>query len=344
MSLRFFTRKKLFPGVTLNMSKSGPSLSFGPRGLKHTIGGRGSRTTVGLPGSGLHYSVQHGKGRRKKPEQSASVPPPLDTQQQESYRIDPETASAERDRDFLRAVVAYQSGRQIAALTLLSALKTSADACWLAGVIELKDENWLSAAEYFEAALKDENSLGELCARNSVAIEIAYPITPEVTAHIGPDPRSTRLALAEAYQGSGKLSAALQILKSMISAHPLDLIIALSIAEIAFEADDGRKMKMADLIGMLDQTDPVEGLNWARDFNRARALSCTGAFSEALDAYSRAMSDAHIPEDMHKLAWYEKSLTLIEAGEHIRGRQELSGLYAYDKTFADVGQRLQRRG
>ena len=114
---------------------------------------------------------------------------------------------------------------------LLSEIETSADAYWLAGVIELRDENWLSAVNHFEDALNDEGSLGELCTRNNVAIEIAYPITPEVTAHIGPDPRSTRLALAEAYQGAGDLGAALQILKSMIQTYPSDLIIALSLAE-----------------------------------------------------------------------------------------------------------------
>lgn len=344
MSFRFFTRKKLFPGITLNMSKSGPSLSFGPRGLKHTIGPRGSRSTVGLPGSGLHYSVQHGKSRRKKVEQSSSVSPALEALPPESYRIDPATASAKRDRDFLRAVVAYQSGQPVAALELLSEIETSADAYWLAGVIELRDENWLSAAEHFEDALKDEGSLGELCARNNVAIEIAYSITPEVTAHIGPDPRSTRLALAEAYQGAGELSAALQILKSMIKTHSSDLIIALSLAEISFEADDGRKMKMADLVKILEETDAVEGLNWARDFNRARALTRIDGFKEAIDAYTSAMSDDDIPDDMLKLAWYEKALTFIEAGDRTRGRQELSSLYAYDKTFADVEQRLRSRG
>jgi tetratricopeptide (TPR) repeat protein len=344
LCLRFFTLIKLFPGITINMSKSGPSLSFGPRGLKHTIGPRGSRSTVGLPGSGLHYSVQHGKSRRKKVEQSSSVSPALEALPPESYRIDPATASAKRDRDFLRAVVAYQSGQPVAALELLSEIETSADAYWLAGVIELRDENWLSAAEHFEDALKDEGSLGELCARNNVAIEIAYSITPEVTAHIGPDPRSTRLALAEAYQGAGELSAALQILKSMIKTHSSDLIIALSLAEISFEADDGRKMKMADLVKILEETDAVEGLNWARDFNRARALTRIDGFKEAIDAYTSAMSDDDIPDDMLKLAWYEKALTFIEAGDRTRGRQELSSLYAYDKTFADVEQRLRSRG
>ncbi len=344
MSLRFFSRKKLFPGVTLNMSKSGPSLSFGPRGLKYTIGARGSRSTIGLPGSGLHYTVQHGKGRRQKVEQPSSAPPSLDTIPQESCRIDPTTGSAELDRDFLRSVVSYQSGHTVAALAMLSATKSSADASWLAGVIELRNENWLYAIDHFEAALKKESTLGELCVRNNVAIEIAYPITPEVIAHIGPDPRSTRLALAEAYQGAGKLNAALQILKSMINTHPSDLIVALSLAEIAFEADDGHNMNMFNLVKILEETDAVEGLSWARDFNRARALMRSNAFEEALDAYACAMSDEFIPDDMHKLAWYERALTFIEAGDQTRGRQELSRLYAYDKTFADVGQRLRSRG
>ncbi|MEN1760243.1 DUF4236 domain-containing protein [Anoxynatronum sibiricum] len=56
MSLRFFKRKKIAKGITLNMSKSGPSLSFGPRGAKFTIGKRGKRLSLGVPGTGLFYS------------------------------------------------------------------------------------------------------------------------------------------------------------------------------------------------------------------------------------------------------------------------------------------------
>ncbi|RLC08862.1 MAG: DUF4236 domain-containing protein, partial [Deltaproteobacteria bacterium] len=41
MSFRFWRRIKIAPGVTLNLSKSGGSLSFGPRGAKFTVGSRG---------------------------------------------------------------------------------------------------------------------------------------------------------------------------------------------------------------------------------------------------------------------------------------------------------------
>ena len=56
MGFRLFRRVKILPGVTVNMSRSGPSLSLGPRGYKKTISKRGLRTTVGLPGTGIYYT------------------------------------------------------------------------------------------------------------------------------------------------------------------------------------------------------------------------------------------------------------------------------------------------
>ncbi|MCC5957236.1 MAG: DUF4236 domain-containing protein, partial [Natronohydrobacter sp.] len=61
MSFRFWRRVRLAPGVTLNLSKSTASLSFGPRGAKYTISPRGNRATAGLPGTGLFYTVHDRK-------------------------------------------------------------------------------------------------------------------------------------------------------------------------------------------------------------------------------------------------------------------------------------------
>jgi hypothetical protein len=59
-SLRFFRRVKLLPGLTLNLSKSGPSLSMGVRGAHVTVGRHGVRRTVGIPGTGLFYTSRGG--------------------------------------------------------------------------------------------------------------------------------------------------------------------------------------------------------------------------------------------------------------------------------------------
>ena len=66
MGFRFWRRIRLAPGLTVNLSKSGGSLSFGPRGAKFTVGSRGKRATVGLPGTGLFYTSTLASGKRPK--------------------------------------------------------------------------------------------------------------------------------------------------------------------------------------------------------------------------------------------------------------------------------------
>lgn len=60
MGFRFFRRIKILPGITLNLSKSGASVSAGVRGAHVTVGKNGVRKTVGLPGSGIFFT-QHEK-------------------------------------------------------------------------------------------------------------------------------------------------------------------------------------------------------------------------------------------------------------------------------------------
>ena len=77
MGFRFWRRIKIAPGLTLNLSKSGGSLSFGPRGAKFTVGSRGKRATVGIPGTGLFYTStlpSYKFSNRKYPSRKISQP------------------------------------------------------------------------------------------------------------------------------------------------------------------------------------------------------------------------------------------------------------------------------
>jgi len=58
MPLRFWRRISILPGVTLNISKTGVSVTLGFRGARWTIGRRGHTASVGLPGTGLSYREQ----------------------------------------------------------------------------------------------------------------------------------------------------------------------------------------------------------------------------------------------------------------------------------------------
>lgn len=68
---RFRDRIKLLPGVHVNLSKTGASLSVGAPGASVNVGKQGVRTTTGIPGSGLSYSHLH-----KAPRPAAAEPEP----------------------------------------------------------------------------------------------------------------------------------------------------------------------------------------------------------------------------------------------------------------------------
>jgi hypothetical protein len=62
MGFRLFRRIRIAPGLSVNLSKGGLSLSGGVRGARITVGRRGVRRTVGLPGSGVSYTETSGGG------------------------------------------------------------------------------------------------------------------------------------------------------------------------------------------------------------------------------------------------------------------------------------------
>lgn len=55
MGWRFQRRRKILPGVTLNVGKRSAGVSVGPRGAKLSAGTRGIGATLSLLGTGLAY-------------------------------------------------------------------------------------------------------------------------------------------------------------------------------------------------------------------------------------------------------------------------------------------------
>lgn len=73
MAWRYRRSIRLLPGMKVNLSKSGMSLSVGGPGATMNFGKRGIRTTVGIPGTGISYVTQKSSQRRQpKP---TGVPP-----------------------------------------------------------------------------------------------------------------------------------------------------------------------------------------------------------------------------------------------------------------------------
>ena len=64
MGLRFRRRKRLMPGVDVNIGKRSGSLSVGPRGARLNVGRRGLAGTLTLLGTGLSYAWRAKRRRR----------------------------------------------------------------------------------------------------------------------------------------------------------------------------------------------------------------------------------------------------------------------------------------
>jgi hypothetical protein len=60
---RFQRRKRILPGVTLNLGKRGAGVSAGRRGATVSASRRGLTATVGLVGTGLAYVWRRNRKR-----------------------------------------------------------------------------------------------------------------------------------------------------------------------------------------------------------------------------------------------------------------------------------------
>lgn len=75
MGLRFRKSVRLAPGLRMNFSMSGVSLTAGPRGASVGIGRRGTYLNAGIPGTGLyaHERIGGGSQRTSRPAESSTM-------------------------------------------------------------------------------------------------------------------------------------------------------------------------------------------------------------------------------------------------------------------------------
>jgi Protein of unknown function (DUF4236) len=78
MGWRYRRSVKILPGLKINLSKTGASLSVGRPGATVNFGKRGVRSTLSIPGTGMSYVTQHSLGQRAR---QTSAPTPRSSQQ-----------------------------------------------------------------------------------------------------------------------------------------------------------------------------------------------------------------------------------------------------------------------
>jgi len=339
MGFRFFRRIKIAPGVTLNLSKSGGSLSFGRQGVRFTVGPRGRRGTVGIPGTGMFYTTAcSGSKRRTRLPRKAPEPaiPPKDQLKLGFFK---RLLTPEDEKAFIDGCRELVLGQEEQALQHLESAVHLADGAFLAGFLALKTRRFEKAAKYLQTAADQKARLNRYFSKYGISATMSLPITEEVSAHVGPDIRGILLALTEVYQGHGRWAAAIDCLQRLRRLNPDDIVVKLSLAEILLESRPKdfakRIVKLAE--GVTNESE----LHAALILYKARALRELGLPDAARDTTTDALrrKKDRSRELLHALC-YERALAYEALGQESRARGEFEKLYAQAPDYEDVADRL----
>lgn len=338
MSFRFWRRVRLAPGITLNLSKSSASLSFGPPGAKYTISPRGNRATAGIPGTGLFYTVHDRNGSGRGASAPARVVPKRDRL---SLGFFQRLMTPTEERRFVDGIRALNDGDQDAALTALEEAAALPDAAWMAGMIRLRREDFAQAKAHFEGVLGRLSDLGSLFTKYEIAAQASMPITEDIFAHVFPRERGTRLALIEIAQLEGRSADAKAHIDRLLTLDPTDPIVLLSSAELALDTPQDRVLmeRVVEITaGVVNET-PVDT---AVLLYRGRALAALGMPAGAIDVLTlanRRRKDR--PNELIRQIRYDRALLYEQVGRKTDARREIERLYAADPEFADLRERLR---
>jgi tetratricopeptide (TPR) repeat protein len=337
MAFRFWRRVRLAPGVTLNLSKSNASLSFGPRGAKYTISPRGNRATAGLPGTGLFYTVHDRKrAGRGGPAPLPSVP------QRDRLKLGffQRLMTPAEEKRFIDGIRALNDGDQDGALAALEDAGDLPDAAWMAGMIRLRREEFDRARAHFEHALARLGDLGGLFAKYEIAAQASLPITSDIFAHVFPRERGTRLALVEIAQLEGCHPDAMGHIERLMEIDATDPVVLLSFAELALDTPDDRAL-MDRVVRATVDVENETPVDTAILLYRGRALAALGMPDAAIDVFTlanRRRKDR--PEGLLLQIRYDRAVLYEQVGRAAQARREFERLYAEDHELEDVRARL----
>jgi len=351
---RFFRRVRIAPGLTINMSKSGPSLSVGARGAHVTMGGvRGRRTTVGLPGTGLYWTSVHRQAAPRPPSARGSravrTPVPVPAPAGETPRVRQKlTLSSLRrlvtppdEQAFVDGLRALLAGDHVAALAHLRGAKHLADGAFVAGCLALQAGAFDEAVTDLEAALTASAELGRTFDHYGIAVTLALHVTDEVSAALAPTPASALLALVEAFQRLGRTDDALAGLRRLQVLAPADPVVRLSLAELLVHRVRLDRASLQEAARLGEGVPNDSAIHAALRRHRATALSELGLHDAAVALLSETLRrTADRPVELLHALRYERALAYDAAGQPKRARLELERLYAEAPGYEDVATRL----
>lgn len=338
MGFRFFRRVKIAPGLTLNLSKSGPSFSFGPRGMKYTVGPRGTRKTFGIPGTGVHYTTTSGWGKKQSAPSQAAVaaaPPSLD------LGFFGNIFTPTDEKDLVAGLKQYLSGKTDDAYLTFRGNASLVDSVFMAGFLALGKDSFQEAEAAFLKCQGPVSELGKAIRKYLQGFRLSLQITEYIDAPIDVDQRGLALSLAEAYQKQGKFADAIASITPTWDNDSSDVVACLSLCELVVKNPAATQADLNDIIRMTASVENDEPIHTNILYLRGAAmyrLQLADAAIQQLSAALRRKADR--PDALFYQIRYLRGRIYEQQGQTARARKDYELVYAGDPGFKDVGKRL----
>lgn len=339
MGLRFFKRIKIAPGLTLNMSKSGPSFSFGPRGLKYTVGPRGTRRTFGIPGTGVYYTTTSGWGGKP----GTSAPP--SSSQPELSSLDlgffRNIVTPPDERELVAGLKQYLSGMTDDACSTFMGNTSLVDAIFMYGFLSLGKDMFKDAEMAFLKCRKSVGDLGKSINKYIKGFHLSLQVTDYIDAPIDVDGRGLSLSLAEAFQKQGKYSAAIQEVTALWNSNPADPIALLSLCELVTKSPASAKSDLEDIVQATSSVENDDPIHTNILYLRAAALyrmQLADAAVQQLTPILRKKADR--PDALLHQIRYLRGRLFEQLNQPGKAKKDFELVYADNPNFRDVRSRI----
>lgn len=348
MGFRFYKRVNILPGISMNLSKSGPSFSFGPKGMKMTIGGKGVRSSFGIPGTGVYYTTYKGYKKNSKGGNSRNI-------QGEGNQMGNNGNStvapnlgffkglfmAPKEKNFLTGIKAFAQGEKDEAFKVFSMNNDNADSLFMAGYIALGNEDYSVAVDYLTRCKQRLNELGTTISMFNNDFELTLAITDYIEIPINLNFKGLTLALAEVYQNQEKYNEAINSLEELWNQNPGDKVICLSMIDLIAHHEPPVKQHLTDIIEAtkdIDNDEPIDtNIIYLRGF-ALYALGLVDAGTKQLTDILRRKKDR--PADLLLQIRYIRGRIYEEAGQASKAKADYEKVYLEEPNFEDVKERL----
>ncbi len=371
MSFRFWRRVRIAPGVTLNLSKRGASVSVGPQGAKLTAGTSGARATAGIPGSGLFYTKTLGGrrggrgGRGGRTSRRRGAPARAEQEAAAADRLDlgffERLVTPKHEEWFVDAARALVTGDADAAYRHAARARQGADAAWIAGSVALDRQDHARAREHFAEAWRRRRTLGRMFAKHGVSAVLDLAVTGSVRARVEPDERGLLLVRAELAQAAGDEAGALRCVRALHEREPDDPVVRLSLAELLVgdlvrpmaadprqplqvRLDARRRAACEEVVALAADVENESELHAALLYHGAIALAALGLHVAARDRLTAALRRRKDrSEALLREARFLRALVYEVLGRKRQARTDLERIYAEAPRFPGVAARLGLR-